>query len=124
MSSAWERTAEPESRRSSWARWPSRWSALRSGLSCWSVRGSNDGGRSDDMSPAWHHAAADEVIAELGTGPAGLSESEARQRLATYGPNALPESRGRSWAAVFLGQFRSPLIYLLFVASAIALALG
>ena len=36
----------------------------------------------------------------------------------------LPETRRRSLLAVFGGQFKSPLIYLLFAAAAIALALG
>ena len=54
----------------------------------------------------------------------GLSVAEVRTRLARFGPNALPEHERRSLLWVFLGQFKSPLIYLLFLAAGIALALG
>ncbi len=54
----------------------------------------------------------------------GLAGVEAARRLATSGPNALPETPPRSLLAVLAGQFRSPLIYLLLVAAGIALALG
>ncbi|HXG49627.1 MAG TPA: HAD-IC family P-type ATPase [Methylomirabilota bacterium] len=54
----------------------------------------------------------------------GLSHEEAARRLARHGPNALPEAKRRSLLTVFLRQFASPLIYLLFIASAIAFAVG
>ncbi len=57
-------------------------------------------------------------------GHAGVSAEEAARRLDRFGPNALPEPSRRSLASVFLGQFKSPLIYLLFGAAGIALALG
>ncbi|MCC7073217.1 MAG: HAD-IC family P-type ATPase [Deltaproteobacteria bacterium] len=55
---------------------------------------------------------------------AGLSEEEARARVERYGANTLPESPPRTALAVFLGQFKSPLIYLLLVAAAVAGLLG
>src|SRR3989338_362759 len=39
----------------------------------------------------WHTASADAVLAELKTSRSGLSGSEARLRLARYGPNELPQ---------------------------------
>lgn len=57
-------------------------------------------------------------------GSEGLTTSEAHERLSLVGPNALPESRRRSVIAVFVAQFRTPLIYLLFAAAAIAFFLG
>jgi len=54
----------------------------------------------------------------------GITADEARSRLAQIGPNVLPEHARRSLLAVLLGQFKSPLIYLLFIAAGIALALG
>ncbi len=54
----------------------------------------------------------------------GLCADEATRRLAQVGPNALPETRRRSLGKVFVQQFASPLIYLLFVAAGIALAVG
>jgi Ca2+-transporting ATPase len=73
----------------------------------------------------WHALSAHEAVASVGSdGERGLALGEARARLARFGPNALPEAKSRSALAIFAGQFRSPLIYLLFVAAAIALALG
>ena len=46
----------------------------------------------------------------------GLSSAQARARLREVGPNALPESPGEPGWRVFLGQFRSPLIYILVLA--------
>ncbi|MCS7067658.1 MAG: cation-transporting P-type ATPase [Meiothermus sp.] len=46
----------------------------------------------------------------------GLSEAEARKRLHTHGPNALPEKRPEAWWRRFLHQFKSPLIYILLFA--------
>ncbi|HKU43209.1 MAG TPA: HAD-IC family P-type ATPase [Polyangiales bacterium] len=68
---------------------------------------------------------AEAVVRELRSdAELGLTAEEAASRLARCGPNALPEAATRSLAALFVSQFKSPLIYLLFVASGIALALG
>ncbi len=74
--------------------------------------------------PAWHALSAEEVVGRLSASRDGLSSEDASARLARFGPNALPGQRRRSALAVFLAQFRSPLIYLLIVAAAIALATG
>ena len=71
----------------------------------------------------WHHVTPDEALARLGSSRAGISEEEARGRLRDLGPNALPEKGRRSLLGMLLAQFKSPLIYLLFAAAAIALAL-
>ena len=65
-----------------------------------------------------------DVLARLGASEAGLPPGEVAARQAKFGPNALPERRRSSGIRVFLRQFKSPLIYLLLVAAAIALALG
>lgn len=46
----------------------------------------------------------------------GLTTSEAAAKLVEYGPNTLPEPARATILARFLGQFRSPLIYLLLAA--------
>lgn len=71
-----------------------------------------------------HHALRpDESVAALEShGTDGLSAAEAAARLARYGPNALPEAAQPGMLAVFVGQFKSPLIYLLLVAAVIAVA--
>ena len=75
--------------------------------------------------PHWHALHAQEALAAVDSdADDGLPADVARDRLGRFGPNALPEPARRSLLSVFLGQFRSPLIYLLVVAAAIALALG
>lgn len=49
----------------------------------------------------------------------GLSSQEAQSRLAQRGANKLPEEKKRSIGMVFIEQFKSPLIVILFFASAI-----
>lgn len=53
----------------------------------------------------------------------GLSAAEAAARLAKDGPNALPETRPTPLWLRFLGQFRSPLIYVLLGALAVDLTI-
>ena len=43
----------------------------------------------------------------------GLTQSEARARLARYGRNVLPHVAPPTLAALFLRQFKSPLMYVL-----------
>ncbi len=73
----------------------------------------------------WHALPAADVVEATETDArAGLSPAEARRRLEEVGPNALQEAERRSSWSVLVGQFRSPLIYLLLGAGALALALG
>ena len=53
----------------------------------------------------------------------GLTSAEARERLARYGPNRVPEPPPRPWWRSFLEQFRHPLVHLLLAALAIDLTL-
>ena len=74
---------------------------------------------------ASHALASPEVLKALGSDAlAGLSPEEAARRLAEHGPNTLPETEHRSLWRVLASQFASPLIYILFVAAAIAFAMG
>jgi len=72
----------------------------------------------------WHAILAGEVAARMDAGPDGLSDAEAEERLLGTGENALPQKRRRPLLLVFLGQFKSPLIYLLVAAAGLAFALG
>jgi magnesium-transporting ATPase (P-type) len=73
----------------------------------------------------WHALDAASVLERLGgDAAAGLSSQAVAQRTAEYGPNALPEPPKRSMFLVFLRQFKSPLIYILFVAAALAAGMG
>jgi magnesium-transporting ATPase (P-type) len=73
----------------------------------------------------WHALDAAAVQDRLGCDAAvGLASSTVAQRTAEHGPNALPEPPKRSVLLVFLRQFKSPLIYILFVAAALAAGMG
>jgi Ca2+-transporting ATPase len=77
------------------------------------------------MLTASHALASPEVLKVLGSDAlAGLSPEEAARRLGEHGPNTLPETEHRSLWRVLASQFASPLIYILFVAAAIAFAMG
>ena len=49
----------------------------------------------------------------------GLSEQEAKDRLAKFGPNKLEEKKKKSWIRIFFEQMANPMIYVLFGAVAI-----
>jgi len=72
---------------------------------------------STDAAP-WYRRPADDVLEELGSQPGGLTGTEARERLATHGPNELAV-RKRSELVRFLLQFHNPMIYILLVAAAV-----
>ena len=71
-----------------------------------------------------HVMATDDVLAALGTGKRGLTEAEAAERLARYGPNRLPAPPGRSPILRFLSHFHNVLIYVLLGAAVITAGLG
>ena len=73
---------------------------------------------------AWHSQSAEEVLAQLGSAATGLSATEAAQRLAANGPNELKEGKRISPLQIFLGQFRSLIIWILIAAGVISGVLG
>jgi Ca2+-transporting ATPase len=73
----------------------------------------------------WHASRAEEVLRALAVDAGrGLDAAEVASRRAAHGTNALPEPPPRPAWRTFLRQFKSPLIYILFVAALIAVALG
>lgn len=58
------------------------------------------------------------IAQQLGSWAAGLSATEAAQRLAQYGPNELPDRRRSSRLDVLVRQLHSPLLLLLVFAAA------
>ncbi|MCZ4304125.1 HAD-IC family P-type ATPase [Zoogloeaceae bacterium G21618-S1] len=72
----------------------------------------------------WHAVPAEHALQQLAVDAAsGLSDAQARERLAQYGANALPPPRRRGpWLRLAL-QFHNPLIYVLLVAGAMTFAL-
>ncbi|MEQ1807917.1 MAG: HAD-IC family P-type ATPase, partial [Burkholderiaceae bacterium] len=73
----------------------------------------------------WHALDAATVVRQLASDAAsGLSAQAVALRSANHGPNALREARKRSAVRVFLRQFKSPLIYILFIAAVLSAAMG
>ena len=72
----------------------------------------------------WHCLDAEGALAAVAATPTGLTQAEARLRLATTGRNLLPSEPPPGWLAVGLRQLKSPLIYVLLAAAVAALALG
>lgn len=54
----------------------------------------------------------------------GLTSSDAKKRLARYGPNSLPEKPPPSDLKIFISQLKSPLVYILLLAGLVTLLLG
>ena len=67
----------------------------------------------------WYRLGIEELFAEAQTNEKGLSDNQARERLLRDGPNKLPEETAISKLAIFLHQFKSPLIYMLLVAAVV-----
>ncbi|MDP2375166.1 cation-transporting P-type ATPase [Reyranella sp.] len=73
---------------------------------------------------AWHAVDSPSVIEGLRTKPDGLSQDEATQRLATHGPNRLPQGPRRGPLLRFLSQFHDLLIYVLLTAAVLSVLTG
>ncbi|HEX2110230.1 MAG TPA: cation-translocating P-type ATPase [Gaiellaceae bacterium] len=74
---------------------------------------------------SWHSLAVEEVAAVLETRlESGLSEAEARRRLAEYGPNELERARAVAPWKLFLEQFKNVLILILLAAVGLSIVLG
>ena len=73
---------------------------------------------------AWHAATVVEAMAAHDSGPNGLTEAHASERLTTFGPNRLPTPKRRGPFVRFLAQFNDALVYLLIAAAAITAVLG
>lgn len=73
------------------------------------------------MLDPWHAQQTEETFRVLNTSDQGLTHIEAARRLKESGPNALPEAKGESYLAIFIRQFKSPLIYVLLAAGGVML---
>lgn len=69
------------------------------------------------MEQSWYTKKISEVFKALESGKDGLATGEVQKRLEKYGLNKLPEAKLDSLLIIFLRQFQSPLIYILFIAS-------
>lgn len=71
-----------------------------------------------------HALEADEVLRKAKASTEGLSDSEAAERLASVGPNRLPEAEKDGLLKRFFKHFHDTLIYILIGAAVITAALG
>ena len=72
----------------------------------------------------YYQKSIQETYDELNTVNAGLNQEEAKKRLLKNGPNALIEKKGKTKLQMFLAQLKDTLIYILFAAAAISIALN
>lgn len=89
-----------------------------------SARRPIDGGKwRNGKSPGLHDAPPEQALAELESGPEGLSRSAAEERLERVGPNELPRAAGESVLELLEKQVAQPLIYVLLAAAAVTILL-
>lgn len=73
----------------------------------------------------WYSSSPDQVVKELDTDlSSGLSESEASERLKTYGLNKLDEKPPRSLLQRFIDQLKDAMVIILMIAAAVSLGLS
>jgi Ca2+-transporting ATPase len=73
---------------------------------------------------AWHTLTADESCRALDSTPTGLSDADARARLARHGPNELQAGRRVSPWKILLEQFQNVLLLILIIATGLSIATG
>lgn len=73
----------------------------------------------------WYQKTALEVLSEFSVDPeAGLKGDQIRERVRTFGLNLLAQKKQDSIFDLFIRQFESPLVYILFIAAVLVLFLG
>ncbi|MFW5828942.1 MAG: HAD-IC family P-type ATPase, partial [Planctomycetota bacterium] len=82
-----------------------------------------DGGAEGRQQQRWYAMDAERVLEEVGSGQDGLDQQEAEQRLERHGRNSIGGGEEVPWWRVLLGQFTSPLIYVLVAALVVTLAI-
>jgi P-type Mg2+ transporter len=87
----------------------------------------SDKGKTIQVSPAILEAArksTEEVLKQLQTSVAGLSEAEGEQRASRFGPNEVAQEKPQGWSVRLLKIMRNPLVILLGALSGISFATG
>ena len=74
--------------------------------------------------PAFWSIAAQEMLQRLRTTAQGLTADEARARLTRYGANLLKPKKKSDALTLFLSQFKSPIILILFIATGLSFFLS
>lgn len=63
----------------------------------------------------------EDLLKELGTSEEGLSSKEVVERNKLYGKNTLPKGKKKNVFQIFLEQFRSPIVYIMFIAGILSI---
>ncbi|MGD9569291.1 MAG: cation-translocating P-type ATPase [Sedimentibacter sp.] len=71
----------------------------------------------------YYQKSSEVVCSELNVQNSGLTQEEAKKRLEQNGPNALIEKKRKTLLQMFLAQLKDTMIYILFAAAAISIAL-
>ena len=79
---------------------------------------------SQPVRKAWYSLSVEAVLADVVTTAGGLSSQEAAARLLMNGPNALTGGTPKSPVRIFLGQFKSLIIWVLLGAGVVSAFLG
>lgn len=78
----------------------------------------------EGQNQSFHSSKVEDALTALESEFTGLEEQEAKNRLEKYGPNEIAEKKKQSLIVLFLKQFNSPLIYILFIAAVISFFFG
>ncbi|WP_228135502.1 cation-transporting P-type ATPase [Halarcobacter anaerophilus] len=68
----------------------------------------------------YHTKSIDETFKLLEATEKGLSTKEAQKREKHFGKNSLPKEKEKTLIRIFLEQFKSPIIYILLIASIVS----
>lgn len=71
----------------------------------------------------FHTKSIQESLSDLECDLNGLSTQEASSRIGHYGRNILPEAKKRTLLIIFIEQFKSPIIYVLLIATMVSFAI-
>ncbi|MEU1484852.1 magnesium-translocating P-type ATPase [Streptomyces sp. NPDC005752] len=74
----------------------------------WAPRPSETDLRPGDGSPPWPGLTSLQILRQLESGPRGLVETEAAERLTRFGENTVPSWRTASWPRRLMGSLRDP----------------
>lgn len=86
---------------------------------------SNGSPTPESLAPhVWHTLTGEEALRSLACTAVGLSEAEAADRRAVFGANVLPRRKRAGVFAIYLRQFKNPLVYLLLAAAAVSVGVG
>lgn len=80
--------------------------------------------RLDKPTINWHALEISDTLKRIGSNECGLDQTEAKRRLAEYGPNRLPPPKRRGPWIRFLSQFHNVLIYVLLSAALVTALLA